>query len=167
LSSTPDLLNPPQTIRAVICYLRRGENFLLLLKASGRFGGGFWNAPGGKIKEGESPEDAAMREVFEETGLKLESLEKVGSLEFYFGGGKQRPDWTAEVFVSTQFEGELRESEEGKLEWFPKEKLPMDRMWEDDKYWLPLLVDGKKFSGTFEFTDDSKELVTHKIVEEN
>lgn len=158
-----DLLNPNETIRAVICYLKREDDFLLLLKASGKFGGGLWNAPGGKIKPDESPEDAARREFLEETGLRIISLEKVGYLEFYFVPGKSRPDWTAEVFLTSDFTGELRESEEGMLKWFSKEKLPIDQMWEDDRYWLPTLVEGKKFRGSFEFSSDSKRLVGHHV----
>ncbi|MDA4111019.1 MAG: NUDIX domain-containing protein, partial [Thaumarchaeota archaeon] len=80
MSSDPNLLNPPDTIKAVICYLKRNEEFLLLLKASGKFGGGFWNAPGGKIKNRETPEDAVRREVLEETGLSVGQLEKAGFL---------------------------------------------------------------------------------------
>ena len=162
-NSNSSLLNPPQTIRAVICYVRRGDEYLLLLKASGRFGGGFWNAPGGKIELGESPEEAARREVREETGLIVNSLDRMGYLEFYFGAGKERPDWTAQVFACEDFSGELKESEEGKLQWTPSDKLPMDQMWEDDKYWLPLLVKGTKFRGVFEFTSDSKKLVSHRV----
>jgi len=162
-SSRPDLLNPSETIRAVICYVQRSNEFLLLLKASGKFGGGFWNAPGGKIQMGETPEEAARREVFEETGLSLGYLEKMGHLEFYFGEGKSEPDWTAEVFVTREFKGELQESEEGKLAWFSGSNLPYDRMWQDDQYWLPLLVQGRKFRGSFEFTGDSKELVRYSV----
>jgi len=135
----------------------------LLLKASGKFGGGLWNAPGGKIIEGETSQDAAKREVFEETGLTVTHLDKLGFLEFFFGPGKSKPDWTAEVFTTTEFSGEQRESTEGKLEWFSKDKLPMDQMWEDDQYWLPLLVEGVSFHGKFEFTADSKKLLRHEI----
>jgi 8-oxo-dGTP diphosphatase len=163
VSAERNLLNPSKTIRAVICYLRRGEDFLLLLKASGRFGGGFWNAPGGKIDEGESPEEAARREVLEETGLTVINLEKMGFLEFFFGPGKSNPDWTAEVFVTSDFSGDQHESREGRLEWFSREELPIDQMWEDDRYWLPLLVEGSKFNGRFEFTADSKKLIHYEI----
>lgn len=157
-------LNPKETIRAVLCYLKRDGNYLLLLKARGRFGGGFWNAPGGKIERGESPEEAAIREVFEETGLAISRPEKVGSLEFYFGSGKKRPDWIAEVFTASNFSGTQMESDEGRLEWFPEDKLPLDQMWEDDRHWLPLLVRGEKFRGVFEFTSDSKKLVSYTIM---
>ena len=163
MATDPKLLNPTNTIRAVICYLKSGDNYLLLLKADGKFGGGFWNAPGGKIEHGEKPVDAAIREVKEETGLDVRSLERCGYLEFYFGSGKKRPDWTAEVFQSEDFDGMLKESNEGKLKWFSKKELPTERMWEDDRHWLPLLVEGTKFRGVFEFTEDSKKLVSYKV----
>jgi 8-oxo-dGTP pyrophosphatase MutT (NUDIX family) len=162
-SDSNNLLNPPDTIRAVICYLKRGGDFLLLLKASGKFGGGFWNAPGGKIKPGESAEDAALREVKEETGLVIAHPEKIGHLEFYFGSGKARPDWTAEVFVTSEFSGIERESAEGKLRWFSEDKFPYEQMWQDDRYWIPLMVEKIKFRGKFEFTADSKQLISYSI----
>lgn len=163
MSSSSDLLNPSETIRAVICYLRRGDELLLLLKASGRFGGGFWNGPGGKINSGESPEETARREVLEETGLQIGNLSKIGHLEFFFGAGKSRPDWTAEVFVTSDFGGELRESAEGRLQWFSKDNLPLNQMWQDDRYWLPSMVEGKRFQGRFKFSEDSKVLISHEI----
>jgi 8-oxo-dGTP diphosphatase len=163
VSSGPNLLNPPETIRAVICYLRRNGEFLLLLKAKGKFGAGFWNAPGGKIQPQETAEEAVVREVNEETGLFVESFEKLGYLEFYFGEGKSRPDWSAEVFVSSKFSGEERESVEGKLKWFSKDEFPYEQMWEDDRYWIPLMVDGIRFQGRFEFTIDAKKMLSHKI----
>lgn len=146
-----------------MCYLKEDEKYLLLHKARERFGGGFWNAPGGKIERGETPKQAAKREILEETGLSVKRLQRAGSLEFYFGPAKRKPDWTAAVFTSEQFSGELRESDEGKLKWFPKESLPLGEMWEDDRYWLPLLLKGIKFRGVFEFTPDSKKLVSHAL----
>jgi 8-oxo-dGTP diphosphatase len=160
-------LNPPQTIRAVLCYLRDGENYLLLLKAKDRFGGGLWNSPGGKVEPNETPEEAAKREVLEETGFVVESLERAGSLSFYFGHGKSRPDWTAEVFISTDFHGTPKSSAEGQLRWFNTSDFPYETMWEDDRYWIPIMIEGEKFRGTFEFTEDSKKLVSYEITKES
>ncbi len=115
-----DPLNPIETIRAVICYVydEPRRKYLLIHKAKGKFGGGFWNGPGGKIEAGESAEEAAKREMFEETGLRISNLEEAGTLEFYFGHGKQKPDWTAVVFKTTEYRGKLKaRSEEGTLRW--------------------------------------------------
>jgi 8-oxo-dGTP diphosphatase len=168
-NKSPNWLNPPHTIRAVICHLRRGDEFLLQLKSEGRFGEGFWNAPGGKIEGTETPEEAARREVREETGLTVGNLEKVGDLEFYFGLSKSTPDWTAEVFLCSNFAGELSgSSSEGELKWFHKNGIPYDQMWADDKHWLPLLTENssaerKLFRGTFVFGADSKQLLNWKV----
>ena len=96
---TVDPLNPPKTIHAVICYIERESDgkYLLLHKAKEKFGGGLWNAPGGKIETAESAEAATVREVYEETNLKVSNLEKVGELIFFFGEKKEKPDWTAIV----------------------------------------------------------------------
>ena len=158
----PDWLNPPETVHAVLCYITRGDEFLLLLKSKGRFGEGFWNAPGGKINPFEKPEIAVRREVLEETGLEIFETKEMGTLEFYFGK-KEIPDWTALVFICSKFSGNVTSSPEGELEWFKKDKLPFDQMWADDKYWLPLLIEGKKFHGVFVFSSDSKKLLEHKI----
>lgn len=161
-----DFLNPPETIRAVICHLQRKSDskYLLLRKAKGKFGEGFWNAPGGKIERGESPEHAAIREVFEETSLVISNLEMCGELEFYFGEDKVKPDWTAVVFKTTCFEGNPKmENEEGMLRWFDEKDFPMKEMWEDDRYWLPFMFRGVRFRGSFRFTSDSKRLVSHSL----
>jgi 8-oxo-dGTP pyrophosphatase MutT (NUDIX family) len=159
-----DWLNPSKTIRAVLCYVSRGREYLLIRKSKGRFGEGLWNAPGGKMESGETSEEAARREVLEETGLVVNNLTRAGFLEFRFGQKKKVPDWTAEVFSAATFSGILKQSEEGELRWFLKDEMPLEQMWQDDKYWLPLLFSGVKFKGIFEFTLDLKEIVRYEII---
>lgn len=161
--SSIDWLNPPSTIRAVLCHINKENEYLLLLKSKGKFGEGFWNAPGGKLEPGETPEEAARREVFEETGLRVKELVKAGSLKFYFGESKQVPDWLVDVYVCSKFEANIVESQEGELRWFNKNSLPYEKMWADDRDWLPLLIQGKKFQGTFIFSEDSKEILSSSI----
>jgi len=53
--------------REVFVYVRRGDEFLVLLRSEAQ--GGYWHGVAGGIEEGESPAEAAARELAEETGL--------------------------------------------------------------------------------------------------
>jgi len=127
------------------------------------FGIGKWNGFGGKVKDGESIEEAAKRELKEEIGVFAQKLEKRGILNFVFD---HNPEEILEVHVFDilDFEGEPIESEEMKPRWFKKEEVPFDSMWLDDKHWLPIFSAGKKFRGSFHFADDST-LLDYKIEE--
>jgi 8-oxo-dGTP diphosphatase len=154
------------TIHATLCQIIRDGRLLLLLKNPGRFGEGKWNGAGGKLLPGESPEAGVFREVLEETGLTLRSVTLHGVLDFYFGE-KPEPDWVVHVFSSSDFSGEpLEASEEGVLRWFRFEEVPYDRMWEDDLYWLPPLLDGKRVRGVFVYDEDGGNLLRHSLTAE-
>ena len=110
---------------------------------------------------GESPEDCAIREVKEETGLTVKNLRRHGVLQFY--AGSEEPDWTVHVFSADSFRGEVRERDEGPVRWFDAEEIPYDKMWEDDAHWLPLVLQGRSFGGSFYFTEDWKRLVNYHL----
>jgi len=151
------------TIQATLCQVIRDGRLLLLLKDPGRFGEGKWNGAGGKLLQDEGPEAGVVREVEEETGLRLRSVRLHGVLDFYFGE-KPEPDWVVHVFSSGDFDVEPREtSDEGVLRWFSIDEVPYDRMWQDDAVWLPLLLEGKRFRGWFKFTVDGSEMLSHQI----
>ena len=153
----------PMTVRATLCQIIRNGCLLLLHKNPGRFGEGKWNGAGGKLLPGESPEHGVVREVEEETGLRLKSVTLHGVLDFFFGE-KPEPDWVVHVFSSSDFDGEPKEaSEEGVLNWFRFDEIPYDRMWQDDEHWLPLLLEGKRFTGWFLFSEDGSELLEHEL----
>ena len=144
-----------------VTLIRDGNRILLGMKKRG-FGMGRYNGFGGKIDEGETIEKAAKREVFEEASLEVKNLEKVGVIDFFW----QNKDDHCEVhfFKVTEFSGEPEESEEMKPEWFDIDKIPLDKMWDDDKYWIPLFLDNKKFKGKFVF-DDNDIAIEHKLEE--
>jgi 8-oxo-dGTP diphosphatase len=146
----------------VVCYIRDNGRVLLPLKPPGRFGGGWWNAPGGKLVDGETPLDAAVREVREETGLTVRDLREHGSLTFYFGDAPT-PDFTVFVFSTTRFEGTVTPSDEGDLAWFEEGQLPYDNMWADDTVWLPHVLAGRRVEGVFRLSDDHKRLLEHEL----
>lgn len=146
----------------VLCHIRQGGQVLLQKKAEGLWGGGKWNAPGGKLRSGESPEEGVVREVFEETGLQIDALRYHATLTFFFGPGEE-PDWIVHVFSASRFSGQLRSSGEGQLRWFPEDQIPYDEMWPDDRHWLPHLLVGKQFEATFWFDEKTEKLLRHRL----
>jgi len=133
----------------------------MLKKATGLFGGGKWNGLGGKIGAGESPEQACIREVLEESGLQISNLRYHGVLKFWFGRASE--PIIVYVFSTRSFEGQPREGREGILRWIDFDEIPYEEMWEDDRYWLPVLMEGKHFNGEFHFNDEGNTLLRHKL----
>jgi len=148
-------------VNATLCYVLMDGKVLLLKKSVELFGGGKWNGLGGKMNIGETPEQACVREVFEESGLWVDKLRYHGLLKFWFG---DKLDWVVHAFSTNSFKGELKESTEGILLWKDLDKIPYDEMWEDDKHWLPLLLEGKSFEGEFYYNREGKKLLDYQIV---
>lgn len=147
-----------------LCIIYQNEKVLLGMKKRG-FGVGKWNGFGGHIEDDETIEKAAMREVFEEAGLKVKSLEKMGVITFEFQDGHQ--SFEVHIFRSKDFEGEITESGEMKPEWFNADNLPLDNMWTADAYWLPIMLKGKKFKGEFIYDRPSTADHSSRIIKEN
>lgn len=125
------------------------DRILLGMKKRG-FGAGRWNGFGGKLEVGETVEEAAKREMLQESGITILSMEKVGTLDFEF---EAKPGDIIEVniFRVIEWKGKPVEGEEMKPEWFPVNEIPFDHMWPDDRYWVPLFLAGKKVTGKFLF----------------
>lgn len=151
------------TILATSCHIISGDLILLLRKKEGLFGGGKWDPPGGKNKPGESPEDCVVREIFEETGLKITHPENRGVLHYYKDDKRETADWTVYLFLTRKFRGALRDSREGILRWFGIDELPLDSMWEDYKHWYRLLLEGRRLEGEFYFSGDFEKLRDHQL----
>lgn len=133
-----------------LCIVHQHPMILLGMKKRG-FGAGRWNGFGGKVSAAETIEDAAKRETREEAGIEAENLDKVGIIDFEFKGNPEILQ--VHIFRSNNFSGKLMESEEMKPQWFHIDEIPFDKMWPDDKYWMPLFLSGKKFKGKFLFGD--------------
>ncbi len=145
-------------MRANLVFLTRGGEVLLIHKKTG-LGAGKINVPGGKLEPGESPLDAARREVREELHLEVGGLREMGVLHFEFVDGLKLH---CVVFHGTEFEGVPTETREARPEWFPIDAVPYDRMWADDRHWLPRMLRGETFRAWFRF--DGETMLTRKVL---
>ncbi|MBT4516677.1 MAG: 8-oxo-dGTP diphosphatase [Candidatus Komeilibacteria bacterium] len=139
--------------------ITKNNKILLGLKKRG-FGMGKFNGFGGKLEAGETIEEAARRELFEESSLEVKSLEKIAVIDFSWQNKEQ--DLEVHVFHCDNFVGEPEESEEMKPEWFDIDNIPYKKMWDDDQYWFPVFLEGKKFKADFLFNKSDK-IIEHKI----
>jgi 8-oxo-dGTP diphosphatase len=147
---------------ATLCYLRANGQTLMMhrIKKQGDMHAGKWNGLGGKLLPGETPEQCAIREVKEESGLTLVNPQWRGLLTF--PAFNQNEDWYAFVFVGHNFSGELIDSDEGVLAWIDDDKLLDLNLWAGDRIFLPWLDQEYFFSGQFVYQDG--ELVAHNAV---
>lgn len=147
---------------ATLCYLRRQGKTLMIhrIKKTNDMHQGKWNGLGGKLEAGETPEECAVREVLEESGLIALNPRLKGILTF--PGFANDEDWYAFVFVITEFEGELIDSVEGDLAWIDDKELMNLNLWEGDRIFLPWLEQESFFSGKFVYEDGR--LVSHQAV---
>jgi 8-oxo-dGTP diphosphatase / 2-hydroxy-dATP diphosphatase len=141
----------------------RKENKLLLGMKKRGFGEGRWNGFGGKVDDNETINESAMRELKEEVGIIAQELEKVGILTFEFENDEKLLE--VHVFLVKNFSGDIIETDEMRPEWFDIDNIPFDKMWSSDIYWLPLLLENKKFKGKFLFDKPSNTEYSSKILE--
>jgi 8-oxo-dGTP diphosphatase len=134
---------------ATLCYVRKDHQTLMIhrIKRENDIHQGKWNGLGGKMEPGETPEECAMREIFEESGLQARNPQLKGFLTFPAFAHDE--DWYAFVFVVTDFEGQLIESQEGVLAWIDDDEVPHLSLWEGDQIFLPWLDQPGFFSGKF------------------
>ena len=133
------------------------------------FGVGKWNGVGGKIdlKKGDrNIIDAAIRETEEEIGVKIKNPEKVALLRFCFPY-KEKWNQDVHVFFAKDWEGEPIETEEMYPKWFKLERIPYEKMWDDDKFWLPRVLKSERIKADFVFKKGER-VIKHnlKVVKE-
>lgn len=138
---------------ATLCFLVKKndsgkvEQVCLAMKKKG-FGVGKWNGVGGKVEVGEAIEQAMVREVEEEIGVKITQFENRGRIMFA-DDGEDFFTFDVNVFVSESWEGNPVETEEMSPKWFQSEDIPYNQMWVDDRYWLPQVLNGHSVNAKF------------------
>ena len=124
---------------STLCYVLRGDEVLMLhrVKKKNDVNKDKWIGIGGKFEPEETPDECLLREAWEETGLTLTSWRCRGIVTFLTNG-----DWDGEymyLFTADGFEGQLKECDEGELQWVSREFLDALPKWEGDKIFLDLL----------------------------
>jgi len=153
-----------------LCFLIRGNpprKVLLGLKKTG-FGAGKYAGFGGGVESGETIEAAAIRELEEETGIKvsINDIYPIGRLTFLF---PFKPNWNqvVHVFLAKAWLGNPEESGEMKPTWCIIDEIPFESMWDDASYWLPLVLKGKRIEASFVYKDDNETVGEAKIEDWN
>ncbi len=138
-----------RTICATLCYVKSKGKTLMLhrTKRKNDIHEGRWNGLGGKMERGETPEECVVREVQEESGLKIVYPKLRGVLTFPGFDGEN--DWIVFLFTANRFKGKLIDSDEGDLEWIPDAKVTALHLWEGDKIFMRWLKKHRFFSAKF------------------
>ena len=102
---------------AVLCLLTEGDRILLQNRVKRDWHG--YALPGGHVEPGESFVDAVIREMEEETGLTVIQPRLVGVKQFPIENGR----YLVLLFRADSYEGTLRSSEEGRMEWVRYDSL--------------------------------------------
>ncbi len=116
-----------------------------------------WIGIGGKFLEDESPDDCLLREAYEETGLRLTDYRYRGIVTFI---NTKYPSEFMHLFTADGFEGELRDCDEGVLEWIDRKRLFELTLWEGDKIFLKLLEDDDRPFFSLKLRYDGDELLS-------
>ena len=144
-----------------LCYIENDDSYLMLhrIKKDRDVNAGKWIGVGGKIEQGETPEDCLVREVYEETSLSLTDYSYRGIINFSSEGWE---DERIYLYTASGFFGELDTCAEGELRWVKKDQLLGLNLWEGDKIFLKLLMEDAPFF-TLDLSYSGDKLVKQSI----
>ena len=131
-------------INSTLCYITRDSEVLMLhrVKKKNDINKDKWIGIGGKFEKDESPDECLLREAKEETGLTLTSWQCRGVVTFITTDGFGEYMY---LFTADGFEGDLKECDEGDLQWISREFLNELPKWEGDQIFLDLLWQDSPF----------------------
>jgi 8-oxo-dGTP diphosphatase len=139
----PDQIPPFEAVKTVYVsagvLIDRDRRILIAQRPEGKAMAGLWEFPGGKISEGESPEYALVRELYEELGI-VTCLECLQPLTF---ASHHYDDFhlMMPVFACRKWKGQLQSKEGQALKWVKLNELSDYAMPEADKPLIPILHD--------------------------
>ena len=145
-----------------LCYIEKEGKYLMLhrVKKHHDINAGKWIGVGGHVENGETPEECLLREVKEETGLRLTSYRLHGLVTFL--SDVCEPELMC-VFTADAFDGEMIECDEGELAWVEKSDVLALPTWEGDRVFLERLLSGDDRFFSIKLRYEGDKLVEKKI----
>ncbi len=146
-------------INSTLVHLIKDGKYLMLhrVKKEGDYNKDKWIGVGGKFEPRESPEECARRETLEETGLTIGKMDYRGIVTFVY----QDITEYMHLFTSEDFSGEMKECDEGNLEWVDISEVCNLPIWEGDKIFFKLMEDDAPFFSVKLVYDDDGNLIDH------
>ena len=132
------------SFNTTLCYIEREDAYLMLhrVKKKNDVNQDKWVGVGGKFEQDESPEECALREIWEETGLTVTSYRYRGIVTFV---SDKWPTEYMHLFTADGYTGEICECNEGDLAWVKKSDIPSLPIWRGDLIFLKLLAEEAPF----------------------
>lgn len=145
-----------------LCYIEKDNKYLMLHRNKRKkdINGGKWIGLGGHCLEGEDPDSCVVREVEEESGLKIIDYKLCGKITFVIDDLEE----ICYLYKVDSFSGELIECDEGDLHWVEKEKVLDLNLWEGDHLFLEKLINNDNYF-EMKLNYENGNLISHKIKE--
>lgn len=145
-------------------YLLKDDQILFLVrqkKDDSRHVQGIYLPIGGHVELGEGVEDCAKREVEEESGIKINSLDLAG-IVYIRGQATGETDTIMYLFTSSDFEGEAITGNEGSFEWVDRTEVDQVNLYAGDKIYLKYLLAGQFF--VLDYNYKGFEFIDYKVL---
>lgn len=130
------------------------DNKILLGEKKRGFAKGTLNGIGGKQDQGETVDQAMIRECQEEIGTTPLDFEKVGRINFNLWYKGEHANMEMHIYKCYTYTGTIQETEEIIPAWYDINNIPFEKMLADDLLWLPYVLKGNKVIGKVNFDKD-------------
>ncbi|MBQ0027266.1 MAG: 8-oxo-dGTP diphosphatase [Lachnospiraceae bacterium] len=131
-------------LNTTLCYIEKDNKYLMLhrVKKENDLNKDKWVGIGGKFEENETPDECMLREAYEETGLTLTEYRLRGVITFL---SNEYEGEYMYLYTATGYKGDIKECNEGNLEWVPINEVTSLPIWEGDKLFFEELIRDRGF----------------------
>lgn len=133
-----------QAVLVVAALVRRAgdpeKRILVVRRGPAQSGAGFWEFPGGKVEEGESPEEALVREIDEELAVSIRVQGLLAEEEYAYPSKSIR----LRVYWTETEQAEVKLSEHDALKWLLPEEIVVDELSAADRPFVAKILQGSK-----------------------